>query len=99
MECYTACNNAFFPQMECTYQDDLNFYYKWNHYHKLYLYRRPTKEDFRRTISEDGVAYESGAPAVYDTDDYLKAKQDYERCKGYILDYQTYPMAAGEPNR
>ena len=96
LDCYSACNKAFFPQMECEYQENLNFYYKWNHYHNLYMYRRPTKNDFIRRIDSQGNSLET---PVIDEVDYLAALDDYEMCKGYILDYQVYPMSAAEPNR
>ena len=41
LECYNACNKAFFPQLSCGRQDQMNFYFKWNHYNELYLFSRP----------------------------------------------------------
>ena len=34
-----------------------------------------------------------------DQGDYLNALSDYEKCKGYILDYKEYPMSLAEPHR
>ena len=72
----------------------------------MYLYRRPTKEDFLRQYDQDGLLYTTIDPATglevetpkTDRDAYVAALADYEKCKGYILDYQKYPMSAAEPN-
>ena len=79
LECYNACNKAFFPQLACERQDQLNFYFIQNHYSKLYLFSRPKPVDY-------GLQPLAGG----DLSRWQTALGDYERCKSYILDYTQY---------
>jgi hypothetical protein len=40
LECYNACNKAFFPMLKCQ-QLDTNFYYNHNLYERLYTFEKP----------------------------------------------------------
>ena len=88
LDCYNACNKAFFPQLSCEEQEDMNFYFKWNHYSDMYLFSRPVPETFGETplTGKDLVSWKS-------------ALKDYEQCKSYILDFKDYPMALADPKR
>lgn len=88
LECYNACNKAFFPQLACERQDQLDFYFKNNHYSETYLFSRPMPADYGSTPL-GGKNLES----------WQHALKDYERCKSYILDYRTYKMVKDEPSR
>ena len=41
MKCYTACNNAFFPELSCQEIDNLEIEYQHNIYSTFYLFPRP----------------------------------------------------------
>ena len=88
LECYNACNKAFFPQLSCEKQDQLNFYFKQNHYTDLYLFSRPSPNEYG-TMPLEGRSKES----------WQSALSDYETCKSYIMDYKDYAMSAYEPQR
>ena len=88
LECYNACNKAFFPQLSCANQDEMDFYFKWNHYSDMYLYSRPAQKDFGPLPLADK-----------DLDSWKSALDDYNRCKSYILDFKEYPMSLAEPKR
>jgi hypothetical protein len=40
LECYNACNKAFFPMLKCQ-QLDMGFYYNHNLYERLYEFEKP----------------------------------------------------------
>ena len=88
LECYNACNKAFFPQLSCERQDKMNFFFKWNHYTEMYLFTKPEQEEFgERPLT--GKSLES----------YVSAVSDYEKCKSYVTDFRVYPMSLAEPFR
>ena len=41
LECYNGCNKAYFPELACVEKPEFDFYYKYNHFDKLYLFKRP----------------------------------------------------------
>ena len=41
LECYNGCNKAYFPELACAERPEFDFYYKYNHFDKLYLFKRP----------------------------------------------------------
>lgn len=88
LECYNACNKAFFPQLACERQDQLDFYFLNNHYSETYLFSRPQADEFG-SMPLAGKNLES----------WKFALADYERCKSYILDYRGYKMAKDDPQR
>ena len=88
LECYNSCNKAFFPQLACQKEDKFNFYFKHNHYSDMYLFSRPTPEEYGPQPLEgmDLVSWEN-------------ALSDYETCKSYVTDYRHYHMSRAEPDR
>lgn len=49
-ECYSACNHAFFPQLECHSVPDITLIYYNNLYPNFYLFKRPNI-----SLSQSGV--------------------------------------------
>ena len=88
LDCYNACNKAFFPQLACERQDQMNFYFKWNHYSEMYLFSKPKPE-----------LYGEKPLTGNDLEAYLSATKDYDQCKNYIMDFKSYEMSLAEPFR
>ena len=75
MECYTDCNKAFFPDIECR-RSSIQFKYAGNRYNKFYEFRRP---DLR--LGETGADnYEKCKGKWYK----YRAKEDNGFCKSCV---------------
>ena len=59
-----------------------------NHYSELYLFSRPVPETYGKQPLKGT-----------DLDLWNSALADYERCKSYILDFETYAMSLSDPKR
>jgi hypothetical protein len=85
MECYTDCNKAFFPEIQCT-RSSIQFRYAGNRYNKFYEFKRP---DIR--LGETGVDnYEKckgfiSENAQYDFISHLKRQPRIHTCFSYCI--------------
>ena len=41
LDCYSGCNDAYFPELDCKHLSYMHFIYNGNKYDKLYLFSRP----------------------------------------------------------
>ena len=93
LECFNACNKAYFPQLTCVKKEGLDFYFKKNYYNDLYVYPRPLQSDFVK--AKVGTQQYIDQQTVFNN----TLLKDFKQCEGYILDYQGYKNSLAEPER
>ena len=50
MECYSYCNDAFFPRLDCQLLPAMRFEYNENYYDKFYLFKRPDPSEYGEDV-------------------------------------------------
>lgn len=53
LECYNACNKAYFPALACKRLDRLHMYYNWNSYDNFFIFNRPDPKVQGETALQD----------------------------------------------